>query len=871
MSPEEVSDLTGKTVGRFAIRARLGVGGMGEVYRADDTRLKRPVALKRIAPRLQADEIYRQRFLHEAQCASGLTSENVAGLYDVLEENGEIFLVMEYVEGQTLRQRLAQPLGIPEFLQIAVQCAAALVAAHERGIVHRDIKPENVMLTPAGQVKVLDFGVAKRLPHADNATTLESSTGGSSFSGTPAYMAPEVLLDKEPDQRADIFSLGVVFYEALSGRQPFLTGNFLATVDRVLHEEPAPLPQLNPKVPAELERIVAKMLAKHPVERYATAADLLVDLRAVERAGAYPGSLPARAPAKPRAFASRTGWVLAAAVGILLIAAIGLLPKLHEQWGRWFGSPVLAGPKNLAVLPFQAIGGSPENQAFCDGITENLTASLTQLTATHALQVMPAREVRTRRIANADAARKELGVSLVLEGTMDRSGKAVRINYALVDARTLRQVRAGTITAEASDPFAVQDRVAAALVSMLQLELKPQERQALVAHGTQVAGAYEFYLRGRGYLQNYDKPENIENAINVFQRALQLDPNYALAHAGLGQAYWMRYQATKETLWVEPARQACERALNLDSKLAAARVCKGTVDNGTGQYDQAIAEFQRALDSEPTSDDAYRGLAEAYEHLGKLAEAEKTYHRAIALRPQYWPGYNWLGVFYYHQARYPEAAQMFTQVLALAPDNVRGHYNLGATYVEEGRYAEATVVLERSLAMGPTAAAYSNLGVAYFRLRRFAEAGRAFEQAVKLNEGKYLLWWNLAEGYYWTPGKRLQATSAYRQTISLAKDMLRVNPKDASVLGILALCHAMRGERGPALRYLQRGLQLAPDDPEMRFRAAVAYNQLGDVDQALRWLEKALAAGYSRTTVRDTPNFDPLRANPRFQELLRGE
>ncbi|HEX2712716.1 MAG TPA: serine/threonine-protein kinase, partial [Candidatus Acidoferrales bacterium] len=325
-TPGDIPDLTGTTVGRFAIRARLGAGGMGEVYHAEDTRLKRSVALKRIAPQLKADQNYRQRFLREAQYASGLTNQNVAGVYDVLEESGEIFLVMEYVEGRTLRQRLAEPLGIGELLGIALQCAGALAAAHERGIVHHDIKPENIMLTPAGEVKILDFGVAKKLPRADDAT-LDTTTSTKAFSGTLAYMAPEVLLQKEPDQRADIFSLGVVLYEALSGRQPFMADNFLATSDKVLHEIPAPLRSFNSKVPAELERIVAKMLAKDPAERYTTAADLLVDLRAAQRAMTHPGAFPLLA--EPRALALRSRWILWAALGIVLIAATGLLfPKL---------------------------------------------------------------------------------------------------------------------------------------------------------------------------------------------------------------------------------------------------------------------------------------------------------------------------------------------------------------------------------------------------------------------------------------------------------------------------------------------------------------------------------------------------------------
>jgi eukaryotic-like serine/threonine-protein kinase len=875
---EEIVDLTGRTVGRFAVRARLGAGGMGEVYRADDTTLRRPVALKRIAPRFHSDENSRKRFLREAQYASGLTNQNIAGVYDVLEADGEIFVVMEYVEGMTLRQRLSQPISIENVLGMALQCAAALVAAHEQGIVHRDIKPENIMLTADGTVKILDFGVAKQLSRANEATTLEGLTnasGTSSLSGTPAYMAPEVLLEKEPDQRADIFSLGVVIYEALSGRHPFLAGNFLGTCDRILHETPVPLGRLNPKVSPELERVVTKMLARDPAERYATAADLLVDLRALERPTPYPTRpIPLEhAPSAPRRNLPRLQrGLLSATVGILLITGIALLlPKLRDSRLHWFSRPAIRGAKNLAVLPFQAIGGNPENQAYCDGITETLTANLTQLTATHALQVVPAREVRARRISGAEQARKEFGVSLVLEGSMDRSGSVARVNYALVDTGTLRQVRAGTITADASDPFAVQDRVAIGMLGLLELELKPEERQAIQRHGTQVAGAYEFYLQGRGYLQNYDKPENIDHAVGAFQRALSLDPSYALAYAGLGEAYWKKYESGKDSQWVESARRVCKRAVALDPKSAAPRICLGTVWNGTGQYDLAVAEFRGALEIEPTSDDAYRGLGFAFERSGRTVEAEETYRRGIALRPHYWAGYSWLGTFYYRQARYREAAEMFSQVVALAPDSIRGYYNLGAAYLAEGRYAEANAAFERSIAIRPTDTAYTNMANVYFYQRRYDEATRGYEQAVKLNQGDYMLWRNLADGYYWTPGTRAQADGAYRQAISLAKEKLQVNPKDTSALGVLAVCHGMLGEKKWALQYLQKGLQLAPDDPGMRFKAALVYVQLGETERALDWLAKAVAAGYSATTIRDTPNFDHLHSNTRFQELLQAK
>jgi tetratricopeptide (TPR) repeat protein len=395
----------------------------------------------------------------------------------------------------------------------------------------------------------------------------------------------------------------------------------------------------------------------------------------------------------------------------------------------------------------------------------------------------------------------------------------------------------------------------------------------LGTHGTQVASAYDFYLQGLGYLQNYDKMENIESAIKVFDTALELDPQYAGAYAGRGEAYWKMYETSGsgKDQWIESSRHDCEHSLALNKRLPSAHVCLGTVYNGTGHYEDAVSQFESAVMIEPTNDDAYRGLADAYERLGKLAEAEKTYRQAIELRPHYWAGYSWLGAFYYYHARYPEAASMFSQVIALAPDSIRGYYDLGATYNAQGRYTDAISMLQRSIAIRPTAAVYGNLGNSYFYLQRYGEAAGAYEEALKLSQNDYMLWWNLADGYYWTPGKRGEAAEAYRQAISLGIKRLQVNPRDAYTLGVLAYCHAMLGERKPALDYLQAGLKLAPEDSEMRFKAALVYNQFGDATNTLSWLKKALASGLSVAVVRDTPNFDSLRPDPRFQELIQAK
>src|SRR5271167_483518 len=323
-----VRDLTGVTVGRFAVEVRLGAGGMGEVYRAIDTKLKRAVALKRITG--AADGRYRQRLWTEARLASQLSDPRIASVYDVFEEDGELFLVMELIQGQTLRKRLAEPLAIARFLDIGTECVEALAAAHKGGVLHRDIKPENIMLTSSGSVKILDFGVASRLPNATISSTQidnrdEKETRG--FSGTLAYMAPEVLEERQADERSDIFSLGVIFYEALGGRHPFYARGFLATCNRIVNEEAQPLRNYNPRVSPELERIVNKMLAKDPAKRYVSAPDLLVDLKALQRASDGHGAagftvaateIQEKTGAKPRAWWK---WAGIAALVVCVVVA----------------------------------------------------------------------------------------------------------------------------------------------------------------------------------------------------------------------------------------------------------------------------------------------------------------------------------------------------------------------------------------------------------------------------------------------------------------------------------------------------------------------------------------------------------------------
>jgi tetratricopeptide (TPR) repeat protein/TolB-like protein/tRNA A-37 threonylcarbamoyl transferase component Bud32 len=869
------NDLSGSSVGRFLIRERLGAGGMGEVYLADDPQLKRTVAIKRMSVRFMGDEHHRQRFLREAQMASRLNDSHIAAIYDIIEREGEIFLVMERVEGKTLRQLLRESIKLDEFLPVAAQCAQGLAVAHAQGVLHRDIKPDNIMVTPLGQVKILDFGLARRLTVGEETEAFETEPGA--ISGTAGYIAPEVLLGREPDERADIFSLGVVFYEVIAGEHPFRAQTNIATSSRVLHVDPPAPSSVNPAVPPEIDRVIMRMLEKSPASRFQTAKQLADELDWMARSGTTPTIVGLPIPEEPQQRRPSRRLVLTSAVAVVaVIALLAAIPQVRRTVAGWMGagpspnpapSPVASGQRQLAVLPFTALGGTPAQQAFAAGLTNTVTARLTELSATHNLSVVPASLMYSKKVDSPDTARRVFGVNLVLTGSLQQAGDRVRVTYALVDAQTQRQLNASTETVSAKNPFAVEDDVSAGVLNMLKVQLDPNERKTFEAKGTDKPDAYAFYLQGMGYLENYSREENITSAIDVFQHALEIDPNYARAYAGLGQAYWQRYKLTEDTKWTAPSRQACNRALAIDPNLADGHVCLGTVANGTGKYQDAVAQFEKALAVRPTDDRAYQGLATAYGKLGRAAEAERTYQKAIRLRPQYWAGYSWLGVFYFVQGRYQDAERMFRQVVALAPDSFLGYYDLGAVYTQMGDFARAVPVIERSIAIQPSGTAYTNLGTAQFYLQRYADAVKNFEQAVQLEPKSYVLWRNVGDGYYWMPGKRKQAAAAYQKAIGFAENALRVNPNSADAYKILAACQAMLGARQQAIAAITRALALTPDDPDVMYVAAIVYTQVGEREQGVEWLKKALKAGASPAMARNDPAFDSLRGRKDFPSL----
>ena len=856
--------MVGKSLNHYSVLERVGAGGMGVVYRARDERLRRDVALKILPPETAGDPAARTRLLSEARMASALNHPNICTIYEVGEAEGQAFIAMEFVGGETLSARIpAEGLPAETLVQYGAQIAAGLEHAHSHGVIHRDLKSSNVRVNAEGRCKILDFGLAARLPQAETATAEQpEATPGhtAGVSGTLSYMAPETLRGDPPDARSDLWALGVILFEMAAGSLPFRGTTGYAVSSAILRDPPAALPD---RAPQGLREVIRRCLTKEPAGRYQTAGELRAALESV-----------AAGPANPlhSSPAGKIAALCSAGVLVVLLILWAASPALRSRVRAFFGRPEPAAAANprmvqLAVLPPRAVDADPNTTAFGNGLSETLTSRLSQLSKRHPLAVVPSREMHERRVETVQQAREEFGVGLGLEISVHRVGDRIRVNYSLIDSNTLMQTAADTITAPAADPFAVEDQVADSVLRTLEIQLNPAERREQKDFGTSEPAAYDFYLQGRGYLQQPEKPENLESAIAVFRHALERDPNYSLAYAGLGDAYWHTYESTRDARWVAEARAACERAVTLAPDRAQTHICLGTVQNGTGAYERAAEEFSKAVAEDPTSDAAVGGLAAAYDKLGKPDEAEKSFRQAIALRPNYWATYNDLGAFYYRHGKYREAIEMFRQVVKLVPDSFLGYSNVGGTRVVVGDYQAAIPDLERSIAIRPSALATSNLGTAYFQLKRYADAAGAFEKAVRLQENNYELWGNLGDAYYWAPGRRSDAPAAYKRAVALGGEKLKVNPRDASLLSYLATYHAMLGQKRPALEYLERAQGLAPGSPDILFNAAVVRNQLGEPEKAMDALEQAIAAGFPVSTLRDIPNFDNLRGNPRFRQL----
>jgi serine/threonine-protein kinase len=861
-----------QTISHFRIIDKIGAGGMGVVYKAVDLKLERTVALKFLSPDLAITSRDKESLLREARAASTLDHPNIGVIHGVEEsEEHQLFMVMAFYEGETLAQKITRGTGPrPEALNLAIQIARGLSAAHARHIVHRDVKPSNIIITADNVAKIVDFGLARFV-------TSVSATQSISSTGTLPYMAPEQILGETVDQRCDIWSLGVILVQMIAGSHPFLRPNTAAMTFAILNQAPAGVDI----APAALQPVLYRALSKKPESRYPNAEELL---RALEAARAAIISTPptAEEPTQTHAVsvrelkqyaenASSPRWAASTPrktkslwLGLGVVAAailLSLLAPLRER----FSGMAYTSEKHIAVLPFTTSAGDAAFQPVAAGLMDSMTNELSNLEAAQqSLWVVPASVVRDRKVNDPISAFRELGATMVVQGNVERIGQDVRLTVVLIDAKRLRQIGSVQLDDHNGDLATLQYQAVAELSRLMKLSAADSKR---VPPRSVPPDTYESYLKSLGYLQRYDKPGNLDLAISSLNSALQTDSRFALGYATLGDAYRLKFQTDHHPGWLNQGVENCQKAISLDERLPAAHVTLGLLQATLGKNDLAVQEFQKALQINPRDADALIGMAGVYEQTGRPADAEANYKRAIALRPDYWDGYNSLGDFYDRQKRLQDSIAQFERVIELTPDNTAAYNNLGIEYMElsDSKSASAAeAAFQKSLQLAPNYQAYANLGWLYMNQKRYTESAEMTRKALDLNDKDWRVWANLQQAYIWLKDDE-KMRPARAKTLSLLEEYVASNSQDAPAQSMLSTYYAEDKLREKAIAHADTALHLAPNDPDVLADVAETYDRLGDRPRAIQFVRESLKHGYTLSDLQRRPALFPLLADPKFR------
>lgn len=853
---------------RFRIEQLLGAGGMGKVYKAFDKELSRTVALKTLLPELVSDHLLTQRFKQELLLASKISHRNILRIHDISEANGVKFITMAFIEGKDLNRLLKEegPFPLERSLKIARQLCEALDAAHSEGVVHRDFKPQNVLVGNDDHVYVSDFGLATSFETAKMGMT---RTGA--VMGTPRYMSPEQVEGKPVDSRCDLYALGLVLYEMVTGEAPFSGESTWQLMYQRVQVMPKDVKLVSPALPNYVARVIMHCLERDPADRYQNAKEILADLDA----GRSPSLPQARSVQINLPVLEKRWWYAAGAGMLLLVGLFFAIPKTrHWVFGvptvstpapGTNGRPSVAQAKFVAVLPFRVLGDQSSLGYVADGLVEAISAKLFQLKDMRLASSTAA--AKTDPKAPLSQVAKELGVNLIVHGTVQGSGNNLRVTINLDNVAENRLVWSKEFAGVTGDLLTIEDHVYAQLVDALALKPSNDELARAASHPTENIEAYDLYLRGRNAMGAQLKVGNVEAAIGYFEGAIKKDPSFALAYAGLADASLRMYREKKDTLWADKALSASQQAERLNDNLTEVHAALGGVYSSTGKYAEAIVELRRALELAPNSDEGYRRLGDAYRANGRKEEAIQAYQKGVDANPYYWFNWNALGTAYYRFGDNEKALQAFQRVTELEPRNAAAYRNIGAVYFRQNKWNECVPAFQKSLELEQHSATYSNLGTAYFYLKRFDDAIKMFQKALDMKPNYELAVGNLADAYRWS-GRKQEAMATYDKAIALAYKDLQVNPRAASTLGSLALYYAKKGDSAHALEFIRRARSIEPENVSLLYNQAVVDCLANRREESLRVLGEALQKGYSLEETKNDPELSELQKLPQFAQLV---
>jgi eukaryotic-like serine/threonine-protein kinase len=877
----------GTVVGaRYQILKILGQGGMGAVYQARDQELDRTIALKVIRPDLASNAGILQRFKQELILSRNVTHKNVVRIFDLGEAEGTKFITMEFVEGEDLRGVLRHhgKFSARKAVAIIQQVCRALEAAHAEGVIHRDLKPQNIMRDPQGRIVVMDFGLARSL-ESDGMT----QTGA--LVGTLEYMSPEQALGAPLDQRSDLFAVGLIFYELLTGKAPYKADTAIASLMKRTHERAIPASEVDASIPVSLSAIVSKCLERDPKDRYQSATELLRELdawladpaaQASHVSTATPPPIthaPSSAVSGPRSvqislnLPSQRSWMWVAIALGLMVLFFAIPATRHlvfrpstESTGTVEGIPDLSKGKYVAVLPLKVLGDEKSLRYVADGLVDALSAKMFQLQAVHVAS-SAAVEKATAKDQPITKVAREVGANLILQGTVMGSSDKLRITFNLEDVARNRRIWTQEFSGVTQDLLTIEDQIYTSLVAALDLRPSSEELAKTGVHPTENTDAYDLYLKGRDALRGTAGTRDIESAVNLFESALNRDGNFALAYTGLADADLRLYKASKDPIYAEKAVAAAQKAANINPNLAEVHLSLGSVYNATGKSAEAVTELQKSLTLSPNSDDAYRRLGDVYRASGRKAEAVAAYQNAVNANPYYWSNHNTLGGAYFQFGETDKALQEYQKVAELASDNPIGYQNIGAVYFRLGKWNDAITAFQKSLEIQPDPTVYANIGTAEFFLKRYGESIKMFQKAVELSPRDEELMGDLADAYR-AAGQKEQANTTYDKAIQLAFQQLQVNPKLAPVTGHLGLYYAKKGDAAHALTYIKQARSLDGEDLQLLYYQVEVESLAGHQQDAIATLRQAFKKGYSPEEAMSDPELGSLKSLPEFAKLV---